>query len=49
MVYRLLERHVASMAGGSPWESADAESSGLAQQHESLVQKSCELMARQQS
>jgi tRNA-dihydrouridine synthase 1 len=38
MVYRLLERHVASMAGGSPRESANAEISGLAQQHESLVQ-----------
>jgi hypothetical protein len=38
MVDRLLERHVASMAGGCPRESADAEISGLAQQHESLVQ-----------
>lgn len=38
MVYRLLERHVASMAGAFPRESGNTEISGLAQQHESLVQ-----------
>jgi hypothetical protein len=34
---KLLEIHVASMAGGSARESGNAEISGLVQQHEILV------------